>query len=276
MLEEKQIAWQNINTSNQKGKILSGIAIAIETERVTLTENNEKVEKDIDSLIVNFKNIKVLIPAEEIKEGKTDKRQLRNMIGSELRFVIVEVDKLTNRAVASRKKAMEAIKKMQLKKYVKDDKVFARVISVFPKFIDIECLGADIRLKAEELEYGYVSNLSNLYQVGDKIKVIIKEIDASKGILKVSHKESKPDPYKVARKNYVEGGEYLGEVTGYSNNGVFVNLEQGIDTMATLPNWMEMPPTPNDKVIVRIKKIQPERRKIYSSLLKIVRRGICE
>lgn len=273
MLEEKQIAWQNINTSSQKGKILNGIAVAIETERIALTENEQKTQKDIDSLIVNFKNIKVLIPAEEIKEGKIDKKQLRNMIGSELRFIIVEADRLTNKAVASRKRAMEAIRKVQLKKYEKNDKVFARIISVLPKYIDIECLGVDIRLKAEELEYGYVSNLSNLYQVGDKIRVVIKEIDSEKGILKVSHKETKQDPYQVARKNYVEGGEYLGEVTGYSDNGVFVKLEQGIDTMATLPNWMEIPPTPKDEVIVRIKKIQPERRKIYSSLLKVVRRG---
>ncbi len=273
MLEEKQIAWQNINTSNQKGKILNGVAVAIETERITLTENERKIEKNIDSLIVNFKNIKILIPAEEIKEGKIDKRQLRSMIGSELRFIIVEIDKLTNKAVASRKRAMEVIKRVQLKKYNKNDKVFARVVSVSAKYIDIECLGVDIRLKTEELEYGYVSNLSNLYQVGDKLKVVIKEIDSNKGILKVSHKETKQDPYKVARKNYVEGGEYLGEVTGYSDNGIFVKLEQGIDTMATLPNWMEMPPTPKDKVIVRIKKIQPEKRKIYSSLIKIVRRG---
>ncbi len=272
MLEEKQIAWQNINTSNQKGKILNGIVIAIETEKITLTEDNQKIEKDIHSLIVNFKNIKVLIPSSEIKDEKVDKKALRNMIGSEIRFVIIETDKLTNKAVASRRKAMEAIRKIQLKKYEKNDKVFARIISVASKFIDIECLGIDIRLKAEELEYGYVYDLSKIYQIGDKIKVLIKDIDYDTEMLKVSHKETKQDPYKLARKNYVEAGEYLGKVTGYSDNGVFVNLEQGIDAMATLPNWMEIPPTPGDKVIIRIKKIQSEKRKIYSSLLKIVRR----
>ncbi len=276
MISKMQLAWQNIYTSNQKGKILKGIAVAMETEMVTLTKDGKKERKAIDSLIVNFKDIKILIPSSEIKEGKIDKRQMRNMIGSEIRFIIVEVDKLTNKAVASRKMALEKIRKIELKKYEKQDKVFARVISVFSKYIDIECLGVDIRLKPEDLEYGYISNLSKLYQVGDKIKVLIKEIDASNEILKVSHKETKEDPYKVARKNYVEGGEYLGEITGYSDNGVFVNLEQGIDTMATLPNWMEMPPIIGDKVVVKIKKIQEGKRKIYSSLLKIVRRETFE
>jgi len=54
--------------------------------------------------------------------------------------------------------------------------------------------------------------------------------------------------------------------------GVFANLKQGIDTMATLPVWMEMPPLPEDLILIRIKKIIPEQRKIYSSLIKIVRR----
>lgn len=42
--------------------------------------------------------------------------------------------------------------------------------------------------------------------------------------------------------------------------------------MATLPVWLEMPPLPGDTIIVKVKKIIPEKRKIYSSLLKIVRR----
>lgn len=272
MLDKKQIAWQNIYTSSVKGKILKGTATAIETEKITVTEDGKRVQKEVDSLIVNFKNIKVLIPTEELKNGKMDKKDLRNMIGSELRFVILKIDRLTNKAVGSRIKALEQMRKNQLKKYKKDENVFARIISVYPKVIDIECLGVDLRLKVEDLEYGYVTSLIGMYQVGDKIKVKIKEIDFEKEILKVSHKETKEDPYKVARAKYVEGGEYLGIITGYSDNGVFAKLEQGMDTMATLPNWMEIPPEPGDKVVIRIKTLDAEKRKIYSSLLRIVRR----
>lgn len=272
IIDEKQIAWQNIFTSNQKGKILTGRAIAVETEKIRVVENDRKIEKKIDSIIVNFKNIKILIPAEEIRDGKVDKKVLRSMIGSEIKFIIYKIDKLTNKAVASRKKAMEHIRRNQLKRYEVGDKIFARILSVYPNYIDIECLGADIRLNVEDLEYGFVSNLCTLYQVGDKIKVIITEINSEKNLLKVSHKKTKEDPYKLVRVNYVVGGEYLGIITGYSDNGVFVKLEQGIDTMATLPPWMEMPPAPGDTVVVRIKIMHPEKRKIYSSLLKVVRR----
>ena len=61
-------------------------------------------------------------------------------------------------------------------------------------------------------------------------------------------------------------------ISGFLIIGVFATLGQGIDTMATLPVWLEIPPLPGDTIIVKVKKIMPEKRKIYSSLLKIVRR----
>ena len=270
---EKQFAWQNINTSEEKNKILSGKAIAIENEKVKLTHEDGKIHEDnINCVIVNFKNIKVLIPGRELGLEKDDKKSIRNLIGSEIKFIILESDKLTNTAIGSRKKAMERIKNIQLKTYEAGDIVYAKVMAVWNKYLQVECLGADLKLKIGDLEYGYVANLNNLYQVGDKIKVLIKKIDAENGILKVSHKETKEDPYTNIRKYFVEGGEYLAKTTGFSDNGVFASLKQGIDTMATLPVWLEMPPLPGDMIIVKVKKIIPEKRKIYSSLLKIVRR----
>ena len=96
--------------------------------------------------------------------------------------------------------------------------MYAKIISVYPKFINVECLGIDIKLKIEDLEYGYVENLSKLYQVGDKIKVVIKEINENDKSLKISHKEILEDPYINVRKDYVENGEYLAKVTAYSDN----------------------------------------------------------
>ena len=87
---EKQIAWQNINTSEEKNKILSGKAIAIESEKVRLT-NKQGItsEENINCIIVNFKNIKVLIPGKELGIEKDDKKNIRNLIGSDLKFIIL-------------------------------------------------------------------------------------------------------------------------------------------------------------------------------------------
>lgn len=270
---EKQIAWQNINTSEEKNKILSGKIVAIESEKIKLLDKDKKEkEETINCAVINFKNIKVLIPSKELGFEKDDKKTIRDLIGTEIKFIIIDSDKLTNTAVASRKKAMDRIKDVQLKKYQEGDTVYSKIIMVSPKFITVECLGIDVKLRISDLEYGYVANLSNLYQVGDKIKVKISKIDFDKKEIKISHKDCKEDPYINIRKSFTEGGEYLAKVTGFSDNGVFASLKQGIDTMATLPVWLEIPPMPGDSIVVKIKKIIPEKRKIYSSLIKIVRK----
>lgn len=81
-LQEK-ITWQNINSSKERGKILTGKIIAIEVEKMK--------EDNITCAIIDFKGIKVLIPATEItNDAKNDKKLLRNMMGAEIKFIILD------------------------------------------------------------------------------------------------------------------------------------------------------------------------------------------
>lgn len=212
-LQEK-ITWQNINSSKTKGKILTGNIIAIETEKMKDT--------NITCAIVDFKGIKVLIPATEIiKDGKNDKKLLRNMMGAEIKFIIIEADKISNKAVGSRIKAMERIRDINLKKIEVGDKVYSKVVGVWKKYIRIECLGMDFIIKAQDLQYGYVEDVSKLYKINEQIKVIVKEIDEEKKNIKISIKELLEDPFKNIRKDFTEKGEYLATITGYTDNRNF-------------------------------------------------------
>ncbi len=212
-LQEK-ITWQNINSSKTKGKILTGNIIAIETEKMKDT--------NIVCAIVDFKGIKVLIPATEIiKDGKNDKKLLRNMMGAEIKFIIVEADKISYKAVGSRIKAMEKIRDINLKKIEVGDKVYSKVVGVWKKYIRIECLGMDFIIKAQDLQYGYVEDVSKLYKINEQIKVVVKEIDEEKKNIKISTKELLEDPFKNIRKDFTEKGEYLATITGYTDNRHF-------------------------------------------------------
>lgn len=144
-LEEK-IKWQNINSSKEKGKILTGNIIAIETEKMN--------GRDITCAIVDFKGIKVIIPATEMsKDGKNDKKLLRNMMGAEIKFIVIEIDRIAEKAVASRINAMDRIKEINFKKLQINDKVYSKVIGLWKKYIRIECMGMDFVMKAQDLEY---------------------------------------------------------------------------------------------------------------------------
>lgn len=261
-LQEK-IIWQNINSSKEKGKILTGKIIAIETEK--MKENN------IVCAVVDFKGVKVLIPATEIaQDAKNDKKLLRNMMGAEIKFIVVETDKITSKAVASRLKAMKRIQEINIKKIEIGDKIYGKIIGVWNKHIRIECLGIDFIIKAQDLQYGYIEDVSKMYRVNEQIKVVIKEISEENKIVRISVKDLLKDPFENIRKDFTEKGEYLAKVTGYTDNGIFANIAQGVDTVCTLPTWLDRPPIVGEKVIIKIYKIIADKRKIYSSLIKII------
>ena len=263
---QKKIIWQNVNSSKERGKILSGKVIAIEIEKMK--------DEYITCAIVDFKGIKVLVPATEItSDSNNDKKLMRNMMGAEIKFIIIEADKISSKAIGSRIKAMERLQEINIKKVEVGDKIYAKVIGVWKKYIRIECLGIDFIMKAQDLQYGYVEDLSKMYKVNEQIKVVIKEISEESKKVKISVKDLLEDPF---RKDFTEKGEYLATITGYTDNGIFANIAQGVDTICTLPTWLDRPPFPGEKVIVKIYKMLPEKRKIYSSLVKIIGSGVNE
>ena len=212
-LKEK-ITWQNINSSKERGKILKEKKIAMETKKMK--------DKDIICAIVDYKGIKVMIPSKEIiKDGKNEKKLLRNMMGAEIEFIIIESDKIASKAVASRIKAMEKIKEFNFKKLQVGDKIYAKVIGLWKKYIRIECIGIDFIVKAQDLQYGYIEDVSKIYKINEQIKVIIKEIDEEKQNIKISIKDLLEDPFKNIRKDFMERGEYLATITGYTDNRYF-------------------------------------------------------
>ena len=218
-LQEK-ITWQNINSSKTKGKILTGNIIAIETEKMKDT--------NITCAIVEFKGIKVLIPATEIiKDGKNDKKLLRNMMGAEIKFIIAELDKVSEKAIGSRLKAMERIKEINLKKLEVGDKVNSKVVGVWRKFIRLECLGMDFVIKAKDLQYGYVEDVSKIYKINEQIKVLVTEINEETQSIKISVKDLLEDPFKNIRKDFTEKGEYLATITGYTDNRYICKYNSG-------------------------------------------------
>jgi len=252
---------QKLYSSKENLKILSGTLSAMEVIEYKRTK--------YDCAIVYYENIKVLIPIQEMGIEK-NRKYLRNMLGSIIDFIIIEIDEESKMAIASRKKAMEIKQKIEFTKYSKNDIVEAVVISVGIKHIKINCLGKDLNLRIDELDYGYIQDINDYYSVGDIIKVLILEVDKESYNLKVSVKALKEDPYKNIRIYVAEGGEYIGTITGFAPNGLYVKLKQGVDSLATFPIWMNKVPNINSKVSVRIHSIDEKERKIYCSIIRII------
>ena len=97
-------------------------------------------------------------------------------MGAEIKFIVVELDMIGEKAVASRIKAMERLKEINMKKIGVDDKVYGKVIGLWKKYMRLECLGNDFVIKAQDLQYGCIEDVSKIYLKIRKISKYLLKI----------------------------------------------------------------------------------------------------
>ena len=72
--------------------------------------------KDIICAIVWYQDIKVLIPSTHLGISKINKSMIRGMLGAEIDFIVIDIDTISNIAIASRIDAMEFRSELELPK----------------------------------------------------------------------------------------------------------------------------------------------------------------
>lgn len=257
--------WTEIYASRQSGKILTGILSAVEKYKLG--------SKEMDCAIVFVDGVKVIIPFTEMGV-REDWRLIRSMIGAEIDFIVKGIDTENKIAVASRKEAMEIRRRMELPKHKEGDIILVRVVGVGKDQVYVDAYGVEVAIPKNEIDYGYVQDVSDFVQIGDKVPAKIKKLDLEKMEIELSIKEAKPDPFQGIEDKYRAGGEYLAVVSGTPYYGVFVNLEQGVSALCPLPRWAEFNPNVGDKVLVKIKKIDKEKRRITATLVRMIKRAV--
>jgi small subunit ribosomal protein S1 len=80
-----------------------------------------------------------------------------------------------------------------------------------------------------DISWGKVGNPSDLYQIGDKIKVKVLKFDKEKEKVSLGIKQLTPDPWSLAEEKYPLGTRVTGRITNLKEYGAFVELEQGVE-----------------------------------------------
>lgn len=254
-----------VYASRQSGKILTGILSAVEKYKLN--------DQDTDCGIVFVGDFKVIIPFQEMNV-RQDWHLVRSMIGAEIDFIVRGIDAENKIAVASRIAAMKIRRELELPKYQAGDIINVRVVGVGRDQAYVDAYGVEVPVPKNEIDYGYVGNVADYIQIGDRVNVKILEINHETYDIKVSIKDAKPDPFKGIENKYRVQGEYLATVSGVLYYGVFVNLEQGISALCPLPRWANFNPNIGDKVLIKIKEINKEKRRIKATLVRVVKRAV--
>ena len=199
-------------------------------------ENQEvltaKVAQVLDGgLSVEVEGSRVFIPASLVSD--TYEKDLSKYAGQEIQFVITEFNPKRRRIIGDRKQLLVTekakLKEELFSKIQVGDKVEGTVKNVtdFGAFIDLG--GADGLLHISEMSWGRVENPKKVFKSGDKVTVLIKDIQGEKIALSLKFPEA--NPWAHAAEKYAAGSVVTGRVARMTDFGAFVELEPGVDAL---------------------------------------------
>ncbi len=206
-------------------------------KRIEEAYNNKEVLKAKVSqvleggLSVIVEEMRVFIPASLVSD--TYEKDLSKYAGQEIEFVISEYNPKRRRYIGDRRQLIAA-RKAELQK-----ELFERIhegdvvegvvknVTEFGAFVDLG--GADGLLHISEMSWGRIEHPKKVFKVGEKLNVLIKEINGNK--IALSLKFDDANPWKDAAEKYATGKIVTGRVARMTDFGAFVELESGIDAL---------------------------------------------
>ena len=212
----------------QQDKMNERFQAAFENQEV-LTGKVSMVLKG--GLSVSYGEGRVFIPASLVSDMY--ERDLSKYQDQEVEFVLTEVNPRKRRIIGDRKQLIVAKKKKMQEELLSRIKVGMMVegtvknLTDFGAFIDLG--GADGLLHISEMSWGRVADPKKLFKVGDKVNVMIKDIQDTKIALTLKLEEN--NPWKNAAEKYQIGTIVTGKVARMTDFGAFIELEEGIDAL---------------------------------------------
>ncbi len=220
--------------------------VALTYKRLAADRGNKRIEEAFNNqevlkatvtqvldggLSVVVDEVRIFIPASLVSD--TYEKDLSKYAGMEIEFVISEYNPKRRRYIGDRKQLIVAqkaeLQKELFAKINEGDVVEGTVKNVtdFGAFIDLG--GADGLLHISEMSWGRVEHPKKVFKIGDKLNVLIKEINGSK--IALSLKFDDANPWKDAATKYAVGNEVTGKVARMTDFGAFIELESGVDAL---------------------------------------------
>ena len=182
-------------------------------------------------LCVNVEETRVFIPASLVSD--TYEKDLTKYKDQEIDFIITEFNPRRRRIIGNRKQLLLAEKAEKQKALMERISIgdtiegIVKNVTDFGAFIDLG--GADGLLHISEMSWGRVENPRKVFNVGDEVKVLIKDINGEK--IALSKKFPEENPWLDASEKFAVGNIVTGRVARMTDFGAFVELAPGVDAL---------------------------------------------
>ena len=230
LLEEKEDSEGQVILSKEKAN-----RIKIWDDISKKYDNNDVVDGVVvarikGGLTVDI-GLKAFLPGSQI-----DLRPVRNLdklIGERLQMRIIKLNKRRGNIVLSRRVLLEEERQRAKEKTLAslaEGQIIEGVvknITEYGAFIDLG--GIDGLLHITDMSWGRVSHPSELFAIGDKVRVMVLKFDQEHERVSLGLKQMTPDPWMDVAQKYPETSRVSGKVVSITDYGAFVELEEGIE-----------------------------------------------
>jgi small subunit ribosomal protein S1 len=175
--------------------------------------------------------VKAFLPGSQVDLRPV--RNLDNLLGKSHRFKVIKFNKKRGNIVLSRRVLLEkerAELKGQTLEKLKEGQVVEGIVknlTEYGAFIDLG--GIDGLLHITDMSWGRVTHPSELFQVGDHVRVKVLKFNTETERVSLGLKQMMEDPWTHAQAKYPPGTVVRGKVVSLKDYGAFIEIEQGIE-----------------------------------------------
>ncbi|MCP4005342.1 MAG: 30S ribosomal protein S1 [bacterium] len=255
--------WDQLAEAHDDGKVVEGVI-------------NGRVK---GGLSVNLDGVKAFLPGSQV-----DLRPVRNldrMIGETHKFKIIKFNKRRGNIVLSRRALLETERQSLRDKtldILQEGLVVEGIvknITDYGAFIDLG--GIDGLLHITDMSWGRIAHPSELFQVGDQVRVRVLKFDGESERVSLGLKQTQPDPWINVTDRYPVGLRIHGKVVSLADYGAFVELEPGIEGLIHISemSWTKRVKHPSkvvaigDEVDVLVLEVDEGNRKVSLGMKQI-------
>ena len=295
--EGQEVYVAVLRPSDREGNLVVSISKAREEEDwIRAQEDLESgrllelapVEANRGGLVVQYGKIRGFVPTSQLmyfprrfsQAQKMERLQQLVEAQEPVPLKVIEVDRRRKRLILSQRQAWwewkEQRKRALLESLQIGQEVEGTVTSLrdFGAFVDLG--GADGLIHVSELSWQRVDHPKEVLKVGQKVRAKVVSLDRDRMRIGLSLKQMEPEPWERIRDLYTEGQLVEGVVTRVAEFGAFVRLPEGIEGLIHVSELADITPerpqdlvSEGDLLLLRVIRIEPERRRIGLSLRQV-------
>jgi small subunit ribosomal protein S1 len=192
-----------------------------------------KVKSKVKGGLMVFIGVEAFLPASQIDVNPP--RDLDQFIGKTYKFRVVKINQERKNIVLSRRELIEQERDERRKNVLTGMQVgevkegVVKNITDFGAFVDLD--GIDGLLHVTDMSWGRINHPSEMVKVGDRIEVMILEVDHEKERISLGLKQRNRNPWDDIAMKYPVGSKVHGKIVSVVPYGAFVQIEDGVEGM---------------------------------------------